>query len=131
MREPACQSGRVLTCVIVDDSPSFLEAASALLEREGLTIAAVASTSAEAVRQVHAQRPDVVVVDVMLGRESGFDLARRLADGNGGQKVILTSTHAENDLEELIAAAPVIGFLPKSSLSAAEISRLVSDSRGR
>ena len=121
----------MLTCVIVDDSPSFLEAASALLEREGLTIAGVASTSAEALRQVDAQRPDVVVVDVMLGRESGFDLARRLAEGDGAEKVILTSTHAENDLVELIAAAPVIGFLPKSSLSAAGILRLVSDSRGR
>jgi hypothetical protein len=40
--------------LIVDDNRSFLEAAGALLEREGLTVAGVASAGDEAIRQAMA-----------------------------------------------------------------------------
>jgi DNA-binding NarL/FixJ family response regulator len=119
----------VLSCVIVDDNTSFLEAASALLQREGLTVAGVATSIDEAVRQTEALRPNVVLVDVMLGSESGLDLAQQLAGLNHGVEVILVSTHSEADLEELIADSPAIGFLPKTKLSAAEVERLVAASR--
>ena len=75
-----------LRCLIVDDSDTFLRAASVLLEGEGVTVAGVASNSAEALRQARALRPDVILVDVGLGEESGFDLARQLAqDGQDGK----------------------------------------------
>ena len=67
-----------LRCLIVDDNEPFLDAARTLLEREGLTIAGVASTSADALREAGSLQPDVVLVDVSLGEESGFELARRL-----------------------------------------------------
>jgi two-component system, NarL family, nitrate/nitrite response regulator NarL len=116
-----------LRCLIVDDSRSFLKAASTLLEREGLTIAGVASTGDEALGLAEELRPDVVLVDIMLGAESGFDLARRLVeeDRDGQSAVILISTHAEADFEDLIAASPAVGFLPKAELSAGAISRIV------
>ena len=83
----ACQPGRMpLRCLIVDDSDTFLRAASILLEGEGVTVAGVASNSAEALRQARALRPDVILVDVGLGEESGFDLAGQLAqDGQDGK----------------------------------------------
>jgi DNA-binding NarL/FixJ family response regulator len=116
-----------LRCLIVDDSRSFLEAARTLLEREGLTIAGVASTGDEALGRADELRPDVVLVDIMLGAESGFDLARRLVeeDRGGRSTVILISTHAEADFEDLIAASPAAGFVPKSELSARAIRRIV------
>jgi len=40
--------------LIVDDNLQFLDAARVLLEREGLTVAGVASTRAEALQQVEA-----------------------------------------------------------------------------
>src|ERR1700733_11574934 len=80
-----------LRCILVDDSAAFLEAASLLLEREGVTVVGVASSIAEALRAARALRPDVILVDIRLGEESGFDLARLLArDGGGGAAVILT-----------------------------------------
>jgi CheY-like chemotaxis protein len=116
-------SPRVL---IVDDSRSFLEAARALLEREGLTVAAVATSGAEALRCVEAYRPDVVLVDISLGEESGLDLARRLVEQgqNHGPTVILISTHGESEFADLIAASPAAGFLPKEDLSAGAIHRI-------
>ena len=48
-----------LRLLIVDDSDHFLAAAQGLLEREGLNVVALASTSAEAVRSARELRPDV------------------------------------------------------------------------
>jgi CheY-like chemotaxis protein len=116
-----------LRCLLVDDSDAFIEAASVLLEREGVTVVGVASNSAEALRQARALRPDVILVDVGLGDESGFDLARLLArDGQGGgAKVILISARAETDYTELIAESPAAGFLQKPELSARGIGRIL------
>ena len=88
-------------------------------------MAGVASDSADALRLTRELRPDVVLVDIMLGRESGIDLARRLAAANsGGPVIILISTHAEADFADLIQEAPVAGFVPKSELSASAIRQL-------
>jgi DNA-binding NarL/FixJ family response regulator len=119
----------VLRCFLVDDSPHFLAAARALLEQEGFLVVGVASTADEAVLRVRESRPDAVLIDVVLGPESGFDVARRLAQETGldRSRLVMISTHAEADLRELIAAAPVAGFLPKSRLSAAAVRRLLGD----
>ena len=116
-----------LRCLLVDDSDAFLEAASVLLAREGVTVAGVASSAAEALRKARALRPDVVLVDIGLGDESGFDLARLLTrDGQGGgAAVILISARAETDYAELIAESPAAGFLAKSELSARRIGRVL------
>ena len=116
-----------LRCLLVDDSDAFLEAASVLLEREGMTVVGVASSTAEALRQAHALRPDVILVDIGLGDESGFDVARLLArDGQGGSaEVIMISARAETEYAELIAESPVAGFSAKSELSARGIGRIL------
>lgn len=113
--------------LIVDDSRLFLEAARVLLEREGLHVVGVAATSGQALRQAAELRPDVVLVDVMLGGESGFDLARRLGGHDGGAElaVILMSTYSAADFADLIAETPAAGFLPKPELSADAIRRIV------
>jgi DNA-binding NarL/FixJ family response regulator len=117
-----------LRCLLVDDSPCFLAAARALLEREGVTVAGVASSIAGALGQAQALRPEVILADIGLGDESGFDLARLLArDGHGsGATVIMISTRAEADYADLIAESPVAGFLAKSELSAEAIGRILS-----
>ena len=113
--------------LIVDDNQSFLESARVFLEREGLAVAGVASTTDEALKQVATLQPDVVLVDISLGKESGLDLAERLAEGRLGSQpaVVLISTRAEADVADLIATSPAAGFLPKAELSASAIRRIV------
>ena len=92
-----------------------------------MTVAGVASDSAEALRQARALRPDVILVDIGLGDESGFDLARLLAQDPqaAAADVIFISTAAEADYRDLIEDSPAAGFLAKSELSARAISHIL------
>lgn len=119
--------------LIVDDCRSFSDAARLLLERQGVRVVGAACTSADAVELIADLHPDVVLVDLMLGDESGLDLARLLARRGCGDApaIILISACPRVDVEELMAASPASGFLPKSDLSAEAIRQLVGDGRTR
>jgi CheY-like chemotaxis protein len=118
---------QALRCLIVDDSTGFLVAARSLLEREGITVVGVASTGAEALHRAEELEPDVTLLDVGLGEESGFELARRLAGeiSWGTPSVILISTRSRDELADLIEASPAVGFLTKLDLSAKAIRDLL------
>lgn len=113
--------------LIVDDNAHFLASARDLLEREGITVVGVASTAAEAVRLADQLRPDVTLVDIDLGDESGFDLARQLAGSADPERsrVVLISTYPQADFVDLITASPAAGFIPKSELSGMAIREIM------
>lgn len=117
-----------LRCLIVDDNESFLEIAAASLAGDDLDVLGTATTGAEAMRQVAEQHPDVVLVDINLGEESGFELARELVDRfpQLASGVVLISTRAEQDFGGLIQASPAAGFVPKTRLSAKAVRELVA-----
>jgi DNA-binding NarL/FixJ family response regulator len=127
--QPAAGPGTLgdvmLRCLIVDDSLPFLDAARAVLGRHGIEVVGVASTSDEALRKATALRPDVTLLDIHLGRESGFDVARRLHRDANPAPVILISTHVEDDYIDLITASPALGFVAKSALSGNAIRELL------
>ncbi len=117
--------GVQLRCVIVDDDEAFIKVAQAVLERDGVIVAGAASNCAEAVQRAEALRPDVVLIDIRLGEESGFDVARRLADKERAVSLIMISTHAGADYADLIAESSAAGFLPKAQLSGDGIRRIL------
>ena len=84
---------------------------------------AVATNRADAIRREADLAPDVILVDINLDRESGFDVVRRLSSEAGPtpSPMILISTHAKEDHAELIVASPAVGFLPKAKLAAGAI----------
>lgn len=123
-----CHPDLVVRCLIVDDSDRFLSAARRLLERQGVLVAGVASSGAEAALRIDELRPDVVLLDIDLGGESGLELAERLAlQTAGAPRIIMISTHAEQDYRDLIAASPAVGFLAKTTLSARAIQELLDN----
>ena len=89
-------------------------------------MAGVASSIAQALGQARALRPDLILVDIGLGDESGFDLAQLLARDDLAAEVILISTRAEADYAELIDDSPAAGFLAKSDLSARAITQILA-----
>ena len=121
-----------LRCLIVDDSHHFLKSARALLERGGVTVVGTATTVEEALRRADELNPDVVLIDVHIGSESGFNLARRLDQETAvpAARMILTSTFSADDFPELIKETSAAGFIPKAALSAAAIRELLGSARG-
>ena len=121
-----------MRCVIVDDSADFVGAARRVLEQDGIMVVGVASTSAEALRCLHDLRPDVMLVDVDLGLENGFELTEQLHRSGlpTPPPLILISTHNEEDLAELIATSPAAGFVAKVGLSGRAVRDLLAGSVG-
>jgi CheY-like chemotaxis protein len=117
-----------LRCLIVDDSPRFREEARSLLEHEGVSVVGVAASGDEAVRLTEAFAPDLALVDISLGEESGFDVAHRLADGSNPSPpaIIFVSSYDEREFSGRIAASPAVGFIAKTKLSAERIRRLLA-----
>jgi DNA-binding NarL/FixJ family response regulator len=117
-----------LRCLIVDDSRSFRAAMHVLLEAQGIEVVGGAGSASEAVAQIAELLPDVALIDIDLGGESGLALAQRVHhDAVGGvPKVILISTHDERDFADLIEATPAVGFLSKTELSAVTIRRTLA-----
>jgi DNA-binding NarL/FixJ family response regulator len=116
-----------MRCLIVDDSADFIDAARGLLQCEGITVVGAASSSAQALRYFEELGPDVTLVDVDLGGESGFELAEQLnrAGGPAPSPIILISTHAAQDFADMIDASPAVGFISKSALTCGAIRDLV------
>lgn len=114
-----------MRCLIVDDNRRFLDAARGRLEGQGLLVVGVASNGSEAVRLLRELKPDVTLVDIDLGGESGFEVAQRLRVQEAPAPIIMISTHAEQDYRDLIAASSALGFLAKADLSAAGILELL------
>jgi DNA-binding NarL/FixJ family response regulator len=122
-----------LRCLIIDDNPQFLDAARRLLQQGGITVVGVGASSDEAIRLAGQLRPDVTLVDIELGEEDGVAVTRRLAqlETAPAGKLILISTHAEDEFADLIQASPAIGFVAKSALSAQAIYALTDADRER
>jgi CheY-like chemotaxis protein len=118
---------QTLRCVIVDDNRAFMTIAALVLERDGVAVVATTTSSAGALACLERLRPEVVLVDLELGNESGLDLAKAIHRqswvAGPAPAVILISARDERDFADRMAASPALRFLPKTKLSAAAISK--------
>lgn len=120
-------------CLLVDDNHEFLRAARDLLEHQGISVVGVATTGAQARRSCRELKPDVALIDIDLGEENGFDVARQIAGGEGTEppRVILISVYSGEDFADMIAESPALSFLPKAGLSGAAIRGILTRAGGR
>jgi two-component system, NarL family, nitrate/nitrite response regulator NarL len=109
-------------CLIVDDSKEFLASAAMLLESQGIEIVGSATSTIGALHLAETLRPDLALVDIELGEEDGIELAQILEEHVPATRVVLISGYDRDELQELLAENPAIGYLPKSSLGVATIS---------
>ncbi|MEU1405004.1 response regulator transcription factor [Streptomyces sp. NPDC005728] len=114
--------------MVVDDNPYFLNAARCLLAHQDIAVVGVARNSDQALRLAEQLRPDVALVDIDLGVESGLELAGRMQRETGPTplSVILISSHAEEEYADLIEASPAVGFLCKTLLSGDAVRTLLA-----
>jgi CheY-like chemotaxis protein len=112
--------------LIVDDNAGFRRLAGGLLESEGCQVVGAVENGSEALAAVRRLAPDVVLLDVHLPDASGFELAALLVREGPGPIVVLTSTHARDDFDQLAAQSGAQGFVSKDDLSGATIQRLLA-----
>jgi two-component system response regulator RegX3 len=91
--DPAAPGVRVL---IVEDEPSLAESIEYTLEREGFRTT-VAPDGAVAIARFRAERPGLVLLDLMLPQLSGLDVCRIIRAESTVPIVILTAKGAESD----------------------------------
>ncbi|AGC64947.1 MULTISPECIES: response regulator transcription factor [Mycobacterium ulcerans group] len=92
--------GQPVSVLVVDDEPVLAEMVSMALRYEGWNIA-TASDGASAIASARAERPDVVVLDVMLPDMSGLEVLHRLRKENPRLPVLLLT--AKDAVEDRIA----------------------------
>lgn len=84
------------TILVVEDEPSFVEAVTIGLEREGFRVRAVFD-GAEALAAFDEVKPDLVLLDVMLPRLSGIEVCRQLRKKTQVPIIMVTAKSAEID----------------------------------
>lgn len=114
--------------VIVDDSLAFCTAARSMFHAAGIEVVGTASTSDDALAAATVGKPDVILVDIDLGGESGFEVVEALAglDLDPRPAVVLVSTHDEDDFADMVEASAALGFVPKFAISVELIARTVT-----
>ena len=109
--------------LIVDDHVGYRTVASAVVAATtGFELMGVADSVDEARRKVASgPPPDLVLMDVNLGDESGVDLTRELAEAHPSMNVLLVSVLRRDELPPEAETCGAIGYLPKARLSPAAL----------
>lgn len=84
--------------LVVDDEASISEAVAYALGREGYEVE-TAANGVEALEKVEANRPDVMVLDVMMPRMGGYDVCRKL-EGKDRPAILLLTV--KNDIVDKV-----------------------------
>jgi two-component system alkaline phosphatase synthesis response regulator PhoP len=72
--------------LIVDDEPNIVLSLEFLMEQSGYEVT-IARDGEEALVQMEAFRPDLVLLDVMLPLRSGFEVCQKIRENRGWDRV--------------------------------------------
>jgi DNA-binding NarL/FixJ family response regulator len=111
--------------VIVDDDPSFLATVRLLLEAEGFVVVGEALNGLDGVAAVLELEPDIVLVDVNLPDIDGFEVVKRLTDGESAPPVVLTSIRSAADFGDLVERSHARGFITKAEMSGEALTEML------
>jgi len=119
--------------LIVDDEPNIVAALDYLLQRSGYEVR-IASNGEEALRQVEAFGPDLVLLDVMMPQRSGYDVCQRIRERpewSGIRIVILSAKGRDAEVSKGLAlGADLYVTKPFSNAElVAQIGRLLGEGR--
>jgi DNA-binding NarL/FixJ family response regulator len=100
--------------VIADDHALFRDGLRSLLEARHVEVVAEAQNGREAINQVRAHAPDIILMDLNMPEMSGLDATRAIsAEYPDVKTVVLTASEDDADLFEAVKSGAV-GFLPKN-----------------
>jgi DNA-binding NarL/FixJ family response regulator len=110
---PAPGASRI-TLLLVDDHKVVRAGLRTLLEDvDGLEIVGEAGTAAEAVREAHRLRPQVVLMDLRLPDGSGVDACREIVSALPATRILFLTSHSDEEAVMSTILAGSSGYLLK------------------
>lgn len=107
-------NSRSIRVFLVDDHPVISQGLARLLDEErDLAVCGSATDFATARAGIERENPDVVVVDLALGRESGLDLVAELKESRPAVRTLVLSMYDEHLYAERAIQAGALGYIMK------------------
>jgi len=103
MSEPtACEDAKIAQSkvLVVDDNPQNLELLVAYLDKLGCQIA-TAVDGIDALEKVSRESPDLILLDIMMPRMSGFEVCRKLKSAPATRDIPIIMVTALNELGDI------------------------------
>jgi NarL family two-component system response regulator LiaR len=108
--------GETIRLLIADDHAIVREGLRALIATEpGLELIAEASDGVEAVSKVHALKPDVILLDMMMPRKDGLGAIEEIMKDQPNARILVLTSFAEDDKVFPAIKAGALGYLLKDS----------------
>jgi DNA-binding NarL/FixJ family response regulator len=104
-----------ITCLVADDHPVVLDAVSAFLRRHEVEVVGQARDGQHAMAMIEELKPQVALVDVLMPRSGGIEVAREVARSSPETGVILYTGMGERELLMEALDAGARGFLLKEA----------------
>jgi DNA-binding NarL/FixJ family response regulator len=104
-----------ITCLVADDHPVVLDAVTGFLRRHEVQIVGRARDGQQAMAMIEELKPQVALVDVLMPRSGGIEVAREVARSSPETGVILYTGMGERELLMEALDAGARGFLLKEA----------------
>src|SRR4029077_4496997 len=114
----------------VEDHPVMRLGVRALLEREGLVVAGITSTCAEAVALIAENEPDVVLLDLGLPDATGPEAVTRIREVSSSMPIIAFSVERAPEVIRAVLRAGANGYVSKDAPSSQVIAALEAAVQG-
>ena len=101
--------------LIVDDHDIVLEGLCRALEREGIAVVGATGDVDEALRVARREQPDLCLLDLRLGADSGVDAIPRLLEAAPGARVAILTSFPEGRSAKAAVEAGASGFIVKDT----------------
>jgi len=124
------QNVQEISVLIVDDHPMVREGLAGVLLRHKMTVAGLAANGRQAIEIYKEQRPDVVLLDLRLPDQSGFDVARAILEFDPEARILVFSSAQGDASIHTAISLGVRGYLLKGIDGAALAEQVRHVARG-
>jgi DNA-binding response OmpR family regulator len=117
--------------LIIDDDEYLREVMQHAMQREGFDTE-LASTAAEAFHKIADRRPDLILLDLMIPGEGGYELVRRLQGTEAGRIPVIMVTGAclDRSTQDLLRSEPNVAEFFEKPLRFSQLGLLMHDILG-
>lgn len=106
----------MFSIMLVDDQPAILAGLATLVESTGIAQVVATETDGDAAIDIAVERkPDLILLDVSLGKVSGVDIARQLKEKWQDARVLAVSAHANSVYVRSMINAGANGYMLKDN----------------